>query len=96
MSISIKRPKALDRMRTAGRIVWDTFQLLAEHIKPGVSLRELDDLAEKYIKSQGAVALYKNYRGSSLEHPPFPGRKPEITVRRPQCHGHGRCGQTLF
>jgi methionyl aminopeptidase len=59
-------------MRQAGRIVGQTLQLLREHVKPGVTLRELDDLAYDFIKGQKAIPTFKGY------HPypqiqPFPG-----------------------
>jgi methionyl aminopeptidase len=73
MGIPLKNQKALSRMREAGRIVAETFALLGEHIKPGIMLRELDDLAATYLKSQQAAPLYKGYRGNPPEHPPFPG-----------------------
>lgn len=86
MAISLKRPAALKRMRVAGRIVCETFQHLREAIRPGVRLSELDALAELYIRSQGAVGLYKNYRGSGADHPPFPGVIC-ASVNQEICHG---------
>ena len=73
MFIPTRRPKALDRMRAAGRIVAECFEILGQHIKPGVKLSELDQLVTEYLKSQGALPLYKGYRGNPPNHPPFPG-----------------------
>ncbi len=73
MGIPLKNKKALKRMRDAGRIVAETFEVIGEHIKPGISLHELDALSEKYLRQQGAAPLYKGYRGNPPEHPPFPG-----------------------
>lgn len=81
-----KSPRALTRMRAAGRIVAETFALLGEHIKPGVTLSELDQLAEKYLRSQRAAPLYKGYRGNPPEHPPFPGVIC-ASVNHEICHG---------
>jgi len=50
-------------MANAGRIVADTIALLQEHIRPGVSTGELDELAEEYIHSQGGTSSFKGYRG---------------------------------
>ncbi|MBN1220110.1 MAG: type I methionyl aminopeptidase [Anaerolineae bacterium] len=86
MGISLKNQHALTRMRAAGRIVAETFELLGEYVKPGVTLRELDELAEKYLKSQHAAPLYKGYRGSPPEHPPFPGVIC-TSVNHEICHG---------
>jgi methionyl aminopeptidase len=43
-----------------------TLRLLERQLRPGVSTAELDQAAEKYIRSQGAVPTFKGYRG-------FPG-----------------------
>ena len=72
MPIYLKSPKEIELMRQAGRIVAQTLRLLAEHVKPGVTTGELDDLAYHFIKSQGAIPTFKGY------HPfrdvqPFPG-----------------------
>lgn len=69
----LKNNKAISRMRVAGRMVAECFQLLGENIQPGANLRVLDKMVEDYIASQGASPLYKGYRGSQANHPPFPG-----------------------
>jgi len=86
MGIPLKNQKALKRMREAGRLVAETFALISEHIKPGVTLRELDEIAEKHLKSRQAAPLYKGYRGSPPEHPPFPGVIC-ASVNHEICHG---------
>jgi len=50
-------------MRNAGRIVAETLALLREHAKPGVTTLELDRIAEKYIRAQGAIPAFKGYNG---------------------------------
>lgn len=52
-------------MREAGRIVAETHKLLAQAVKPGVTTRQLDQLAEDFIRSQGAVPSFKGYNGFS-------------------------------
>ncbi|MGI8414338.1 MAG: type I methionyl aminopeptidase [Solirubrobacteraceae bacterium] len=56
----------IDRMAAAGAILVRTMDLLAGKIRVGVSTRELDEAAEKFIRSQGAEPAFKGYRG-------FPG-----------------------
>jgi methionyl aminopeptidase len=73
MNIPIKKPKEIARMRDAGRLVAECFAILAESVKVGVSLEELDQKVEKYLKRRGAKPLYRGYRGSSASRPPFPG-----------------------
>ena len=53
-------------MAAAGAILVRTMNLLAGKIRPGVTTRELDEAAEKFIRSQGAEPAFKGYRG-------FPG-----------------------
>jgi methionyl aminopeptidase len=73
-------------MRAAGRLVAECFAILEENIKPGVTLKALDGLVERYIYKQGAETLYKGYRGSRNEHPPFPGVIC-ASVNHEICHG---------
>jgi len=53
-------------MAAAGVILVKTMNLLAGKIRPGITTRELDQAAEKFILSQGAEPAFKGYRG-------FPG-----------------------
>lgn len=48
-------------MREAGRIVAQTHQLMAEAIKPGITTGELDQIAERFIRSQDAIPSFKGY-----------------------------------
>ncbi len=59
-------------MRHAGRIVGQTLQMLSEHAKPGVTLQELDALAYKFIKGQGAIPTFRGYHPYPAI-PAFPG-----------------------
>ena len=61
--ISIKSKKEIDLMSEAGRIVRDTLNLLEKHIKPGVSTKDLDLIAEDYILSQDAKLGFKGLYG---------------------------------
>ena len=53
-------------MARAGSILAATLDLMEGSVRPGVTTRELDKLAEGFIRSQGAVPTFKGYRG-------FPG-----------------------
>ena len=61
--IKIKSHSEIENMKAAGRIVAETFELLKEAVKPGVSTLELDEIAAKFIKKNNAVASFKNYNG---------------------------------
>jgi len=64
--IILKSKTELEIMREAGRIVALTHQELAKAIKPGVTTKQLDELAETFIRSMGAIPSFKGYGG-------FPG-----------------------
>lgn len=82
----LKMPKEIARMRVSGQLVAECFALLQENIKPGVTLKRLDQLVEIYIAKQGAETLYKGYRGRQTDHPPFPGVIC-ASVNHEICHG---------
>ena len=63
--IVCKTPREIDIMRQAGRIVALTHQELKKYIAPGVTTGELDAVAERFIRSQGATASFKGYNGFS-------------------------------
>lgn len=64
--ISIKSEREIELMKIAGRIVSETHKYLQDFIKPGITTREIDDLALNFIESKGARAACKGYEG-------FPG-----------------------
>ncbi|QAY67878.1 type I methionyl aminopeptidase [Paenibacillus protaetiae] len=61
--IVCKSESELRHMREAGRIVADTHRIMAQAVKPGITTAELDEIAEAYIRSQGAVPSFKGYNG---------------------------------
>lgn len=61
-----KTPEQIDKMAAAGAILIRTLDLVAGKIRPGVTTLELDEAAERFIRSQGATPAFKGYRG-------FPG-----------------------
>jgi len=63
VSIQLKQPEQLQKMRDAGRIVGETLEILRQSVQPGITTAELDRLAEKNIRRYGAVPSFKHYRG---------------------------------
>ncbi|WP_366923242.1 type I methionyl aminopeptidase [Metallumcola ferriviriculae] len=61
--ITLKSDRELEYMRDAGRIVAETHLELEKAIRPGITTKELDIIAEKYILSQGAKPAFKGYQG---------------------------------
>ncbi len=64
--IVLKTEEQLDAMAAAGRIHARCLKMLASKCRPGVTTSELDETAERFIRSQGASPTFKGYRG-------FPG-----------------------
>ena len=58
-----KSAAEIDGMARAGELVHETLQIVAEHLEPGVSMLELDRIAEEYIRSKGAEPTSKGYKG---------------------------------
>ena len=61
--INLKTKKQIELMRVAGKITIDAIMEASKYIKPGVSTYELDQIAENYIRSQGAIPSCKGYEG---------------------------------
>jgi methionyl aminopeptidase len=64
--IQRKSPEQLDKMAAAGKILARCHEMLRVKARPGVTTAELDEAAERFIRSQGAEPAFKGYRG-------FPG-----------------------
>lgn len=61
--IKIKSKHEVEQMRIAGRITAETFEVLKEHIVPGVTTKELDKIAAEFIKKSNAKCSFFNYSG---------------------------------
>lgn len=61
--IEVKTPEQIARMRKAGLVVAHTLSVLAEAVRPGISTGDLDEIAEREIRSAGAVPSFLGYYG---------------------------------
>ena len=61
--ITRKSPEEIDRMRRAGRLVGHTLSRVVEAVRPGVTLLELDALAERVIRDGGGIPSFLGYHG---------------------------------
>ncbi|MBS2967354.1 type I methionyl aminopeptidase [Metabacillus sp. KIGAM252] len=61
--IICKTPREIEIMREAGRIVALTHQELKKHVQPGITTKELDSIAEKFIRMHDAIPSFKGYNG---------------------------------
>jgi methionyl aminopeptidase len=62
-AIQIKTPAQIARMYAAGQVVARTLAALADAVRPGVTTAELDSIAEREIRSAGAVPSFLGYFG---------------------------------
>ena len=58
-----KSERELIYMRDAGRIVAETHRELKNALRIGMTTKELDQIADDYIRSQGAIPSFKGYSG---------------------------------
>jgi methionyl aminopeptidase len=59
-----KSQREIELMAAAGAVVAGTLALLEERLEPGMSMSELDLIAEEYIRSNGGIPTSKGYRGA--------------------------------
>lgn len=61
--IVLRTAKEIDMMRKACQISAEALQLAGESVKPGITTYEIDQIAYRYIKKQGAEPNFLNYNG---------------------------------
>src|SRR5579872_972962 len=77
--ITIHAAEDFAPMRAAGRLAAETLDMIAEHVRPGVTTAALDALCHDFITSHGAVPAPLNYRG-------FP-KSICTSINHVVCHG---------
>src|ERR1051325_7338880 len=61
MPIILKTRREIELMRAAGKLAHDILMKMSAILKPGVTTKQLDDLAEEELYKANAVGLSKNY-----------------------------------
>ena len=80
MPITIKNPEEIELMRIAGRLAADVLQMIAPHVKSGVTTAALDQICHDYIVNvQQAIPANVGYKG-------FP-KSVCTSVNNVICHG---------
>ncbi len=80
MTITIKTAEEQELMRVSGRLTADILDMIGEHVRPGVSTIELDQICHDHIVNvQKAIPAPLNYRG-------FP-KSICTSVNHVVCHG---------
>lgn len=77
--INYKTSAEIEKMRKAGVVLFEALKAVKAAVKPGVSTGELDRVAERVIRSYGAIPTEKGYEG-------FPG---SICASIDDCVVHG-------
>jgi methionyl aminopeptidase len=67
----IKTKDDIKKMREGGKILSVALAAVVKAVRPGVNIRELDEIAETTLRTAGAVPSFKGFR-SSKQDPPFP------------------------
>ncbi len=64
--VALKSKSEIEKMKKAGAVTYGALCAVRDAVRPGVTTKELDAVAERYIKSQGCTCSFKGYGG-------FPG-----------------------
>lgn len=80
MTVTIKTPDEIEKMRTAGKLASEVLEMIGPHVVPGVSTLELDQICHEYmVNDQKTIPAPLNYRG-------FP-KSICTSVNHQVCHG---------
>ncbi len=80
MSVIIKTPDQIEKMRVAGKLAADVLTMIEPHVKSGITTNELNSLCHDYIvNTQQAIPAPLNYHG-------FP-KSICTSVNQVVCHG---------
>ena len=64
MSVIIKTPEDIEKMRVAGRLAAEVLEMIAPHVKAGVTTEALDKICHNHIVDvQGAIPANVGYKG---------------------------------
>jgi methionyl aminopeptidase len=78
--IVLKSEAEIEAMRVAGQLAGDVLRMIREHVEPGITTGELNDICHRYITEvQNAIPAPLNYRG-------FP-KSICTSVNQVVCHG---------
>jgi methionyl aminopeptidase len=85
VSVTIKSPEEVEKMRIAGRLASEVLDFITPHVKAGVTTGELDKLCHDYIVDvQDAIPAPLNYAPPG--HSPYP-KSICTSVNHQVCHG---------
>ena len=79
-SIELMAPGQLKKMRAACQLAAETLVMIGEHVKPGVTTNQLDQIVYEYTLTKGAVPATLGYKGY-----------PKSTCTSINTRSHHRC-----
>jgi methionyl aminopeptidase len=80
MTVHIKTPEEIEKMRVAGRLAAEVLHMIGPHVQAGICTDELDRICHEYIvNEQDAIPAPLNYRG-------FP-KSICTSINHQVCHG---------
>jgi methionyl aminopeptidase len=85
MSVTVKIPEDIEKMRVAGRLASEVLDFVTPHVKPGATTEELDRLCHDFmVKVQGTIPAPLNYAPPG--HAPYP-KSICTSINHQVCHG---------
>jgi len=63
MAIPLRKPHEIAKLKTAGNIVAQTLDYLQKNIKAGMTLQEIDQMGEEFLRGLGAIPSFKGLYG---------------------------------
>jgi len=78
-NIRLKEEEEIEGIRKAGRVALSTLDLVASHIKPGITTDDINAIVHDFTVQNGAIPAPLNYRG-------FP-KSVCVSVNEAICHG---------
>ncbi|AJD48833.1 methionine aminopeptidase [Isoalcanivorax pacificus W11-5] len=80
MTVTLKTPEDIEKMREAGRLAGEVLDMIGQHVRPGVTTEELDRICHDYmVNTQQVIPACLGYRG-------FP-KSVCTSVNHVICHG---------
>ncbi|PHR72025.1 MAG: type I methionyl aminopeptidase [Arcobacter sp.] len=63
MSIILRKPHEIEKLRTASRAVAQTLEYLSSNVKAGMTLKEIDAMGDKFLADRGIRPSFKGLYG---------------------------------
>ncbi|WP_024954084.1 type I methionyl aminopeptidase [Sulfurospirillum arcachonense] len=63
MAIAIRKPQDIECLRISNKMVAQTLELLSQNARPGMTLLELNEMGEEFIRANGGRPAFKGLYG---------------------------------